>query len=163
MEIGSSTLYSNLANMSASNITIAPINPLNTMVLKLFLFNINFAICGAISPTNEISPVTHIIAATRSVDNNNIMVRTIPIRIPNARHSLSLNASISICLRNRIIPITPTQNSGNTVITFAAVVLPNVPISQYSIAASSFSGSAKYLSPIMTALETAFITIPAST
>jgi len=46
---------------------------------------------------------------------------------------------------------------------FESVVFPNVPISQYSIAASSFSGSAKYLSAIIMALDMAFITMPAST
>ncbi len=137
--------------------------PLIIIVMELLRRSIRRAVCGAISPAKDISPVTLIMEPTIRVDNASTAARTGFSLTPNARHSLSLRDISSICRLSSSMPISPIRNMGSMERSFESVVFPNVPISQYSIAASSFSGSAKYLSAIIMALDMAFITMPAST
>ncbi len=149
--------------MSAVSTTNAPTMPLIIIVTELLRRSISRAVCGAISPAKDISPVTLIMEPTIRVENASTAARTGFNLTPNARHSLSLRDINSICRLSSSMPISPIRNMGSMERSFESVVFPNVPISQYSIAASSFSGSAKYLSAIIMALDMAFITMPAST
>jgi len=66
--IGSSEGSNILVKQSDNVNNIAPNNPLNMIVFKSFLFKIDLAICGGISPIKLISPVTLIILATTKVE-----------------------------------------------------------------------------------------------
>lgn len=100
---------------------------------------------------------------TKSVDKSSTVILIGRKRTPKARLSLSLSDISSICLRSRSMPINPIKNMGRIDSNLDWVVVPNVPMDQYSMAASSFSGSAKYFKAMITAFDTALIIIPAKT
>ena len=62
------------------------------------------AVCGAIRPAKEISPVTLTMEETRSVESSRTRTRIGRKRMPSARASWSESSIISICRRSSRIP-----------------------------------------------------------
>ena len=149
--------------MSAPVRIIAPASPDNIIVdLRLSPVK-SLALCGAISPTKLIRPVRLMIAATINVaisNNANLIHLT---GTPSIRASPSSSDSIRSCLPNiNIIAMHAIQTPAEKGI-FVMLMPLRLPIIQYSMDASCFSGSAASLKTISAVCERACTAIPART
>lgn len=142
MLIGISNVLIPRARQSEMSKMRAPINEESKHQAKLTRLRASRAAWGAISPANAINPVWLIIEATIKAEKPRTIVRISFKRTPSVLLSSSSSPSNTICLRIRIKPRNPIRKNGTVAASFDAVMLPRLPIAQYSIEASSLSGSA---------------------
>ena len=132
-----------LAKISERVIIIVPAKPLEMYVKRSFLPVSSLAICGAIRPIKLMRPVTHIIDETINVAVISIMNLNIVTFTPKEAASSSLIDSIRICLYSKSIIKKPINVIKKGIAILSIDIPLRLPIIQYSMDASCFSGSAR--------------------
>lgn len=151
-----------LAKISERVIMIVPAKPLEMYVKRSFLPVSSLAICGAIRPIKLMRPVTHIIDETINVAVISIMNLNIVTFTPKEAASSSLIDSIRICLYSKSIIKKPINVIKKGIAILSMDIPLRLPIIQYSMDASCFSGSAASFKNIRIVCATEWIAIPVS-
>ena len=163
MLTGSSVEAAVLASVSAASSRALPSSPLSRQAERRLCPASNRALWGASSPTKLISPVTLTTAATVMVASVSSSRRIAPTRTPSSRASPSSIESSSACRCSAKIAAQQTSTTGTGNHTRLRVTAARLPMIQYSMLASSFSGSAVSLSSISSVWASAWTAMPAST
>ena len=163
MPSGISCSYRLRASVSVHSRNSAPAKMESGSVRRLLSPAASRAKCGTTKPSQPMVPLMHTAEAVSSVAHTTIIVRSRRISAPTNRASRS--PSDSTLMRQRIATSTPAASSitGTSAARLPYSDLARLPICQYTISASSVSGSARYfISPSVADIKPD-TTIPAST